>query len=171
MAILDLVIVINSCTKHSNHFQVAQNCRCFHWHILYMCVYLHGIHGDCWGSSPSDSLVAPMWSYASRKWARIPPVEQTPPGKGPASSTSLRCLDSAWHLVASGVPGGINRLFHPSAQISTLNLFESKMNCMVKSNFAERTIIVWLLCISGRYLIWCTFNFFVGSSKIMWSII
>ena len=46
---------------------------------------MHGVHGDC---SPSDSLVAPMWSFAGRKWPRIPPVGQTPPGKGPAPSTS-----------------------------------------------------------------------------------
>ena len=52
-----------------------------------VCVYL-GVHGDYRGSSPSDSLVAPMWSFAGRKWPRIPPVGQTPPGKGPAPSTS-----------------------------------------------------------------------------------
>ena len=57
---------------------------------LCVCVHVYvylGVHEDCRGSSSSDPLVAPMWSFADRKWPRIPPVGQTPTGKGPAPST------------------------------------------------------------------------------------
>ena len=64
---------------------------CKYYAFVCVCVHVYvylGVHGDCRGSSPSDPPVAPMWSFADRKWPRIPPVGQTPTGKGPAPSTS-----------------------------------------------------------------------------------
>ena len=63
---------------------------CKYCTFVRVCVHVYvylGVHGDCRGSSPSDSLVAPMWSFADRKWPRIPPAGQTPTGKGPVPST------------------------------------------------------------------------------------